>query len=142
MIRKLSAQVFAFPYTSGDTIDREMYNSLTLGLGTYDATEPEGVNTITLTVTHADPDETGAPGVFERVKDPLLFLEHPAIISEAAGLITVAMNEDYQTQFGVANVDMDLAGCKRFIQIEADATIPGDICVALGDYKYPPTHKP
>jgi hypothetical protein len=142
MIRKLSAQVFALPYESGDTIDREMYNSLTLGFGAYDVTEAPGAYTIKLTVMHADPDDTGAPDVFEQVKDPLLFLEHPAIISEAAGLITVNMNEEYQTQFGVANVDLDLVGCKRFIQIGIDTEAEGSACVVLGDYKYPPTHKP
>lgn len=120
MKRELLKNVMVLPYASGSVVDREGFLSAVLGVSAVAAGD------LKVTVTHSDTSS----GTFTTVTDKELFIDN---LDEATGL---KVN-------GVANFDIDLVGCKRFVKFtlsgDAAATGSGDTAkaaacaVVLGD---------
>lgn len=112
MKRQLIQSNKIIPCTSGEAIDREGFLSAIfaakIGKGTLSA----------IAITHCDT----ADGTFEDVPDPMVIVKNGPTGDIKEGEI--------------ANFDIDLVGCKRFIKITASLTgtdAAATYAVALGD---------
>lgn len=116
MKRQLLQNVKTLPYASGDTLDREGFLSAVLGGKITSA------GTLKLTVTHSDDGTT-----FEPVADELVF---PEKYTKGGAYESEALEAGSQV-----NIDMDLVGLKKYIQIaiSGDAASGASFAVALGD---------
>lgn len=107
MKRALIQNVKVLPYTSGDAIDREGYLSAIVA-----ASSTAGGN-VSIEITHAD----AADGEFAAVPDTEIIVGGKSEVTLEAG--------------GIANIDVDLVGCKQFVKFTVTG---GDACaLALGD---------
>ena len=117
MKKALFDTVAVLPYTSGSVVDRLGYESAIL------AVTVKTSQTATVKIEHCDTDS----GTFEAVPDPV----------DTSGQASLK-NEDAADV--VANLDIDLIGCKRYIKLTVtNGTVGG---LALGDatdypVKYP-----
>lgn len=124
MKKALFDTVAVLPYTSGSVVDRLGYESAIL------AVTVKTSQTATVKIEHCDTDN----GTFEAVPDSRVFVDNPVDTSGQASL----KNEDAADV--VANLDIDLIGCKRYIKLTVtNGTVGG---LALGDatdypVKYP-----
>lgn len=112
MKRALLESVKVIPYTSGDVIDREGFLSAIVGANVSAA------GTLSVAVTHSDE----AAGNFTAVEDAFIGVDKP--------ITGVAVEAD-----SIANFDLDLIGCKRYIKITVTAggSAAATYAVALGD---------
>lgn len=106
MKRNLFQNIKALPYAAGGTVDRAGCLSAVL------AVKASAAGTLAVAVTHADT----ADGTFEAVPDERLIV---------SGCGAVEADE-------VAQVSIDLVGCKRYIQITPSG-VEGDCALVLGD---------
>ena len=121
MRRELILSVKVLPFTSGEAIDRSGF------LSAVAAVTAAGDGDLKIDVTHADT----ADSTFEPVQDAGLYL------SANAGARDLKAGE-------LVNLDLDLAGCRRFIRItvSGSAAVSGEgasaksaaCAVALGDH--------
>jgi hypothetical protein len=124
MKRALLENIKVAPLTSGATIDRLGFLSAIVGA------EVTATGTLTLTVTHSDEES----GTFEPVTDTRL--EATGLNrATTGGVINVEVEEA-----GTVNVDLDLVGCKQFIQVAASgaAAAGAAFAIALGDAQTAP----
>lgn len=105
MKRNLFQNIKVLPYTAGDTVDRGGFLSAVL------AVKASAAGTLDVAVTHAD----AADGTFEAVADERLTVSGCGEVEADA----------------VAQVSIDLLGCKQFIQITP--SVEGDCALVLGD---------
>lgn len=124
MKKALFDNVAVLPYTSGDVVDRLGYESAVLAV-TVTASQ-----TATVKIEHCDTEA----GDYETVPDSRVFVDNPVDTSGQATL------ENDNTADIVANLDVDLIGCKRYIKLIVTNGTAG--AVALGDatdypVKYP-----
>ena len=112
MKRALLESVKVIPYTSGDVIDCEGFLSAIVGANVSTA------GTLSVAVTHSDE----AAGSFTAVDDAFIGIGKP--------ITGVAVEADI-----IANFDLDLIGCKRYIKITitAGGGAAATYAVALGD---------
>lgn len=121
MKRALFDMVAVFPFVSGNVVNRSGYESAILAL-----TVAAGAKAM-VKVEHCDT----AGGTYEAVEDSRLFVDNP--VDKETGEAIIQNESEME---GVANLDIDLIGCKEFVRITAtDATIGA---LALGD----PTNAP
>lgn len=121
MKRALFDTVAVFPFASGSIVNRLGYESAILALTVAAGAKAK------IKVEHCDT----ADGTFEAVEDSCIFLDNP--VDKETGEAVVENTGDLE---GVANLNVDLIGCKEYIKITAtDATIGA---LALGD----PTNAP
>lgn len=121
MKRVLFDTVAVFPFTSGNIVDSLGYESAILSL-TVAAGAKAAVK-----VEHSDT----AGGTYEAVEDSRLFVDNP--VDKETGDAIVENTGELE---GVANLNIDLIGCKEFIKITAENAAIG--ALALGD----PTNAP
>lgn len=116
MKRELLQNVKVQPYTSGSAIERAGFLSGILGAVIGTAGE------LTLTITHSD-DGT----IFEAVTDKLVF---PDKQTEGGTYTLEELEKDV-----VVNIDLDLVGLKKYVQITASgaAAASTTLALALGD---------
>lgn len=115
MKRALFDTVAVLPFASGSITERMGYESAVLAL-TVDAGK-----TAVVKVEHSDTAE----GTFAAVPDSRLFIDNPV---NAAGNALVKNEAEADA---VANLNIDLVGCKEFVKISVtDGTIAA---LALGD---------
>lgn len=124
MKKALFDTVAVLPYTSASVLDRLGYESAVL------AVTVKTSQTATVKIEHCDT----AAGTFEAVPDSRVFVDNPVDTNGQASL----KNEDAADI--VANLDIDLIGCKRYIKMTVTNGTAG--AVALGDatdypVKYP-----
>ena len=119
--RQLLENVKLLPVTSGTTvIDRMGFLSAVVGVAAAGDTA--------VSVTHCDTDS----GTFEPVTDPRLFGDATVVAGDGAASTTIpAASGD-----GLS-VDIDLLGCKRYIQV----TAAGAYAIALGDSDTQPVER-
>lgn len=116
MKRVLFDTVSVLPFSSGSVIDRTGCESAILAL-----TIAAGAQA-TVKVEHCD-EETGE---FVIVPDSRLFIDNPV---DAATSAAIVKNESEAE--AVANLDIDLIGCKAFVKITVTGGEAG--AIALGD---------
>lgn len=115
MKRAIFDTAAVLPFTSGSIADRTGFESAVLAV-----TVAAG-KTAAIKVEHSD----AADGTFEAVKDSRLFIDNPV---NADGAATIANTTEAEA---VANLNIDLIGCKAFVKITAtDGTIGA---LVLGD---------
>jgi len=112
MKRALLETVKVIPYTSDEVIDRDGFLSAIVGANVTAA------GTLSLAITHSDEEA----GVFEAVTDEYIGVDKP--------ITGIAVEADT-----IANIDIDLLGCKRYVKIAitADGGAAATYAVALGD---------
>ena len=115
MKRALFDTVTVLPFASGNVVDRTGYESAVL------AVTVEASQTATIKVETADSTD----GRYEPVKDSSIFVDNP--VNEAGDAVIV--NEAEAP--AVANLDIDLIGCKSCVKITANNCTIG--ALALGD---------
>ncbi len=115
MKRALFDTVAVLPFTSGSVTERMGFESAILSL-----TIAAG-KTATVKVEHADTED----GPFEAVSDTRLFVDNPV------GEDGSALVENSAEAETVANLNIDLIGCKEFVKITA--TGGAIAALALGD---------
>lgn len=131
MKRELIQNVKVLPYTSGDAVDREGFLSgiLAVALGAATGT-PDSVS-VKVALTECDTES----GSYTAVKDKNAFVGKTADVDGAITLAAdVAGNE-------VHNIDIDLAGCKKFVKATVTVNCTGGsspsctatCAIALGD---------
>ena len=109
MKRALFDTVTVLPFASGNVVDRTGYESAVL------AVTVEASQTATIKVETAD----STAGPYEPVKDSRIFVDNP-------------VNEENEAEAqAVANLDIDLIGCKSCVKITATNGTIG--ALALGD---------
>lgn len=116
MKRALFDTVSVLPFSSGSVIKRTGYENAILAL-----TVSAGAQA-TVKVEHCDEEE----GEFVVVPDSRLFIDNP--VDSATGEAIVKNESEAES---VANLDIDLVGCKAYIKI----TVTGGVAeaIALGD---------
>lgn len=115
MKRALFDTVTVLPYSNGSIVDRSGYESAILAVNVSASKQA------TVRIETCDTAE----GVFEPVKDSRVFLDDPVNeLGEA-----VIPNEAEAD--AVANLDIDLIGCKAFIRLTVSNGTAG--ALALGD---------
>lgn len=131
MKRELIQNTKVIPYKSGDAIDRERFLSgvlaVSLGAPTGD---PTGI-TVKIAVTECDTQS----GSYTAVEDKDVFVDHTA---DDEGAITLTVDKSGNE---LHNLDLDLAGCKKFIKITVTVNCTGGTspkceatcAIALGD---------
>lgn len=123
MKRALFETVAVLPFVSGSVVQRPGYESAVLAL-----TVAQNA-TATVKVEHCDTQD----GTFEAVGDSRLFVDNPVNESGEA----IVKNEGPAA--AVANLDIDLVGCKEFIKITVTGGTAG--ALALGDAIDYPVHQ-
>lgn len=123
MKRALFETVAVLPLVSGSVVQRTGYESTVLAL-----TVAQNA-TATVKVEHCDTQD----GTFEAVGDSRLFVDNPVNESGEA----IVKNEGPAA--AVANLDIDLVGCKEFIKITVTGGTAG--ALALGDAIDYPVHQ-
>lgn len=123
MKRALFETVAVLPFVSGSVVQRTGYESAVLAL-----TVAQNA-TATVKVEHCDTQD----GTFEAVGDSRLFVDNPVNESGEA----IVKNEGPAA--AVANLDIDLVGCKEFIKITVTGGTAG--ALALGDAIDYPVHQ-
>ena len=123
MKRALFETVKVLPYTSGTSIDLRGYLSARLGL------VATGAGALKIIVKDCDT----AGGTFTQVHDTRLFLEATRItrdseqkITDVFTTATVAVGDELQ-------LDIDLVGCKQFVQVIVSGAGAATAALALGD---------
>ena len=114
MKRALFDTVTVLPFASGNVVDRTGYESAVL------AVTVEASQTATIKVETAD-----TAGAYEPVKDSRIFVDNP--VNEYGE----AVIENEAEAQAVANLDIDLIGCKSCVKITATNGTIG--ALALGD---------
>lgn len=131
MKRELIQNIKVIPYKSGGAIDRERFLSGVLAVSLGAATgEPTGI-TVKIAVTECDTQAGG----YTAVKDKHVFIDHTA---DGEGAITLTADKSGNE---LHNLDLDLAGCKKFIKITVTVNCAGvstpkcdaTCAIALGD---------
>lgn len=115
MKRALFDTVTVLPFASGNVVDRTGYESAVL------AVTVEASQTATIKVETAD----STAGPYESVKDSRIFVDNP--VNEDGE----AVIENEAEAQAVANLDIDLIGCKSCVKITATSGTIG--ALALGD---------
>ena len=115
MKRALFDTVTVLPFASGNVVDRTGYESAVL------AVTVEASQTATIKVETAD----STAGPYEPVKDGRIFVDNP--VNEDGE----AVIENEAEAQAVANLDIDLIGCKSCVKITAANGTIG--ALALGD---------
>lgn len=133
MKRELIQNIKVIPYRSGNAIDRERFLSgvLAVSLGAASG-EPTGI-TVKIAVTECDTQDGG----YTAVKDKHVFIDHTA---DGDGAITLTADKSGNELHNL-DLDLDLAGCKKFIKITVTVNCAGGtdpMCdatcaIALGD---------
>ena len=116
MKRALFDTVTVLPFASGSVFDRTGYESAVLAVTLAANSEA------TVKVEHCDTID----GTFVAVPDSRLFVDNPVDKSTGEAIITNEAEED-----AVANLDIDLIGCKAFVKITVTGGTAG--ALALGD---------
>lgn len=116
MKRSLFDTVSVLPFTSGSAFERTGYESAIL------AVTVAGGAKATVKVEHADDID----GDFVAVNDTRLFVDNPVDQSTGEAII-----ENEAEAEAVANLDIDLIGCKAFVKITVAGGTAG--ALALGD---------
>jgi hypothetical protein len=128
MKRKLIENIKVIPYASGASIDRQGFLSGILGISVAAPTGNPTTAQIALSVAESDDNSTFTP-----ITDALTILGSTTIsVDKTSGLN--------------ANIDLDLVGLKRYIQITITLTFTGGTspaavaayAVALGDAQVTP----
>lgn len=138
MKRELIQNVKVLPYTSGNAVDREGFLSgiLAVALGTATGT-PDSIS-VKVALTECDTEG----GSYTGIKDKNAFVGKTA---DADGAIMLTANA---TGNEVHNIDIDLAGCKRFVKVTVTVTCTGGsspectatCAIALGDSQKQPVN--
>ena len=115
MKRALFDTVTVLPFASGNVVDRTGYESAVL------AVTVEASQTATIKVETAD----STAGPYEPVKDSRIFVDNP--VNEDGE----AVIENEAEAQAMANLDIDLIGCKSCVKITATNGTIG--ALALGD---------
>jgi hypothetical protein len=115
MKRALFDTVTVLPFASGNVVDRTGYESAVL------AVTVEASQTATIKVETAD----STAGPYEPIKDSRIFVDNP--VNEDGE----AVIENEAEAQAVANLDIDLIGCKSCVKITATNGTIG--ALALGD---------
>lgn len=115
MKRALFDTVTVLPFTSGSIVYRLGYESAVLALSVAAGKKA------TVKVEHCDTKD----GTFAKVEDSRLFVDNPV---NADG---EAIVENEAEAEAVANLDIDLIGCKSFVKITVTGGTAG--ALALGD---------
>lgn len=116
MKRALFDTVSVLPFESGSVFDRTGYESAVLAV-----TIAAGAQA-TVKVEHSDTID----GTFAAVPDSRLFVDNPVDKTTGDAIITNEAEAD-----AVANLDIDLIGCKAFVKITVTGGTAG--ALALGD---------
>ena len=119
MKRALFDTVTVLPFASGNVVDRTGYESAVL------AVTVEASQTATIKVETADSTADSTAGPYEPVKDGRIFVDNP--VNEDGE----AVIENEAEAQAVANLDIDLIGCKSCVKITATNGTIG--ALALGD---------
>lgn len=119
MKRALFDTVTVLPFASGNVVDRTGYESAVL------AVTVEASQTATIKVETADSTADSTAGPYEPVKDSRIFVDNP--VNEDGE----AVIENEAEAQAVANLDIDLIGCKSCVKITATNGTIG--ALALGD---------
>jgi len=125
MKRALFQNVRVAPYDSGEVIDRDNFLSATF------AAQVAIPGDLTLTITHCDTED----GDFEPAADMRLEPNDKGTFT-TDGVITIGPLDTGE----LANIDLDLVGCKQFIKIDVSGVASDDAFYAyvLGDAQYAP----
>ena len=115
MKRALFDTVTVLPFASGSVVERMGYESAVLAVTV--TTQDKA----TVKVEHCDT----ADGKFTAVKDSRLFIDNPV---DKDGKAIIANETEAEA---VANLDIDLIGCKQFVKITVEGGTAG--ALALGD---------
>ena len=115
MKRALFDTVTVLPFASGSVFDRMGYESAVLAV-----TVAAG-GKATVKAEHCDT----ADGTFAAIPDTRLFIDNPR---DTAGNAVIANESEAEA---VANLDIDLIGCKQFVKITVTDGTAG--ALALGD---------
>lgn len=119
MKRALFDTVTVLPFASGNVVDRTGYESAVL------AVTVEASQTATIKVETAD----STAGPYEPVKDSRIFVDNP--VNEDGEAVIENEAEAQAVAQAVANLDIDLIGCKSCVKITATNGTIG--ALALGD---------
>lgn len=136
MKRELLENVKVQPYTSGDAIDREGYLSAVLGVSLGAATGTPTCITVKVTFTECDTES----GSYTPVADKLIV---PGKTTDDTGAVTI---EADPAGSELHNIDIDLVGCKQFIEATVAVECTGGTspsctatcAIALGDKNVQP----
>ena len=125
MKRALFQNVTIAPYNTGAVIDRNNFLSAIVAAA---VAEP---GDLILTVTHSDTET----GTFEPAADMRLEANDKGTFTVDGKITVPDLSEG-----DLANVEIDLVGCKRFIKIAAagEAAEDAALAYALGDAQYTP----
>lgn len=116
MKRALFDTVSVLPFSSGSVIERTGYESAILALTVAAGSKA------TVKVEHCDEEA----GEFVAVPDSRLFIDNP--VDAATGEAIVKNESEAEA---VANLDIDLIGCKAYVKITVTGGVAG--AIALGD---------
>lgn len=124
MKKALFDTVTVLPYTSGSVIDRLGYESAVLAVTVATS------KSATVKIEHCDTET----GTFEAVPDSRVFVDNPV---DTSGQAVIANESEAEI---VANLDIDLLGCKEYVKLTVTNGTAG--AIALGDatdypVKYP-----
>lgn len=122
MKRALFDTIAVLPFASGSVTARLGYESAVLAVTVAAGT------TATVQVEHSDTED----GTFEKVTDSRLFVDNK-VDKDGNALIVNDAEAD-----AVANLNIDLIGCKEYVKITVTGGEAG--ALALGDATDHPTH--
>ena len=122
MKRALFDTISVLPFASGSVTARLGYESAVLAVTVAAGT------TATVQVEHSDTED----GTFEKVTDSRLFVDNK-VDKDGNALIVNDAEAD-----AVANLNIDLIGCKEYVKITVTGGEAG--ALALGDATDHPTH--
>jgi len=125
MKRALFQNVITAPIATGEVIDRDNFLSAIL------AAKVAAPGDLSLSVTHCDT----ADGEFEKATDLRLEPNDKGTFTVDGEITVVGLAAG-----DLANIDVDLVGCKRFVKIAASGAAAEDalFAYALGDAQYAP----
>lgn len=124
MKRELFDNVSVVVGASGTVIDREGFLSAVLVASVGVITGSPTSATLTIKVEHCDT----ADGTFEAARDTMLDPEHVT----SGGILKAVTVESKDT----LQMNLDLAGCKRYIKVTASITFTGGTSPAASDAAY------
>lgn len=124
MKRELFDNVSVVVGASGTVIDREGFLSAVLAASVGVITGSPTSATLTIKVEHCDT----ADGTFEPARDTMLDPEHVT----SGGILKAVTVESKDMQ----QINLDLAGCKRYIKVTACITFTGGTSPAASDAAY------
>lgn len=126
MKRALLSNVRVIPAAENVAIDR---SGILSAIVAANVTDIAGGNTIKFEILTSDT----ADGTFEKVLDERLFLDNTKEEKDGEGKVVGYYAEATVAADEVLNLDIDLLGCKQFIQVKVTSAATAVYAVALGD---------